>query len=482
MARIIDFIKRHKLLWAVNAVLLILYIVLTVTARNKADELYSQQEASRWENEDVGLPVEEKDNPVEQVKAVVKRKSMPYAQVSAFISTGHAMGIEEIGSVRSSLTEVLVKDSYAESETGGRVWIDAYSGETDINLRKDSNTLSVKAVGVGGDFFQFHPMRLLSGNYISESDLNHDRIVVDENFAWAMFGSNDIVGMQVWLNDNIYFIAGVVDVDDDDISMMAYGNGNRVYMSYDELKKQQGELPITCYEAVFPNPISNYAYYALRSAFGLSDESDEGLDKKENPLSFDDVEVIENTKRYETLELITNVKKWRLRSMRTSSVGYPFWENVARVSDDEQMVLLIIRLLLLICPLITLVWVIYSLWEMKTWTVKGLILKEIDNARERRAWKAYEAKLAAEDEISDDEFAEAVEDEISKGELAETAEDEISDDEFAEAAEDEVSKGELAETAEDEVSDDEFAEAVEDEISGEELVEIVKVEFSDEEI
>ena len=403
MTRIIDFIKRHKVLWAVNALLLIVYIILTVVSGRKAEVLYSQQEAARWENEEVGVPIEEKDDPVEQIKAVAKQKSLPYAQVSAFISTGHAMGSDELNSVRSSITQKLVKDAYGQSQTGGRVWIDAYSGETDINLRKDSNTLSVKAVGVGGEFFQFHPLRLLSGSYISESDLNHDRIVVDENFAWAMFGSNDIVGMQVWLNDNIYFIAGVVEVDEDDISMMAYGNGNRVYMSYDELKRLQGELPITCYEAVLPNPISNYAYYALKSAFGLSDESDEGLDKKENPLSFGDIEVIENTKRYEPLELITNVKKWRLRSMRTSSVGYPFWENIARVQDDEQMVFLIIRFLLLICSVITLIWVLYSLWEMKTWTLKGLLLKELDDIRERRAWKAYEAKMAKE-ESEDEEY------------------------------------------------------------------------------
>ena len=394
MTRIMEFVKRHKVLWIVNAALIILFFVFTGIAHSKVEALYAQQEAARWENDDVSLPVEEKDDPVEQVKEVIKNKKLPYAQVSTFVSTGHNMGKDELNSVRSSISEKLSKDSYLKADAENRVWIDAYSGESEISLRKDSNTLTVKAVGIGGDFFQFHPMKLLSGSYISENDLNHDMIVVDKNFAWAMFGSNDIVGMQLWLGSNIYYVAGVVDVDEDDISSMAYGNSNRIYMSYDELKKNAGEMPITCYEAVIPNPISNYAFYALKSAFGLSDEEQEGLDKKENPLSFDDVEVIENTKRYETMELLTSMKKWRLRSMRTSSVGYPFWENIARVSDEEQMILLLIRIMLLVCPVITLIWFIYSLWEMKTWSLKALILNEIDKERERRVVKAYEKKMA----------------------------------------------------------------------------------------
>lgn len=398
MYAIKEYIQQHRVLLIVNAVLLALYFALTIVAHSKTAALYSQQEAVRWQNDEVSLTDNEDGDIKTSIKSIVNPKGMPYAQVSAFISPGHAMAQDELGTVRGSLTETLVKDSYAQSKSGGRVWIDAYSGEADVNLRKDSNTLSVTAVGIGGEFFQFHPIKLLSGSYISDSDINHDRIVVDENFAWAMFGSNDIVGMQVWLDNSIYFIAGVVKVDEDKIPQMAYGNTNRVYMPYDELVTHQENVPITCYEAVFPNPISNYAYYALKGAFGLSEESDDQLEKKENPLSFDDVEVLENTKRYEPMELITKVKQWRLRSMRTASVGYPFWENVARVQDDEQMVYLMLRGLLLVCPIISLIWVIYDLWERRTWTVKGLIIDELERVREQRAWKLYEARRAENDE------------------------------------------------------------------------------------
>lgn len=412
MSTIATYIKRHRVVLIIDLILIIMYIIVTSVAHNKVSTLYSQQEASRWENDEVTnvtgkdknskAPNKKKVN----LKSLVGEKRMPYAQVSAFISPGHGMQLDEVSNVRTSIAEKLNKDSYSDSMTGGRVWIDAYSCETNINLRKDTNTLSATAVGVGGDFFQFHPMKLLSGSYIADSDLNHDRIVVDENFAWAMFGSNDIVGMQVWLGDSIYFISGVVEVPEDDISALAYGDNNRVYMYYSELKRINENLPITCYEAVLPNPISNYAYYALREAYGLSDDSeDTSLNKKKNPLSFDDVEIIENTKRFNTMELLTNIKTWKFRTMRTSSVGYPYWENVARVQDDTQMRLLLVRIILLIFPILSGIWFVYGLWKMKTWTIKGLLLEEIDKAKERKAWKLYEEKMAAEDAAENPELA-----------------------------------------------------------------------------
>lgn len=430
MSTIATYIKRHRVVLIIDLILIIMYIIVTSVAHNKVSTLYSQQEASRWENDEVTnvtgkdknskAPNKKKVN----LKSLVGEKRMPYAQVSAFISPGHGMQLDEVSNVRSSIAEKLNKDSYSDSTTGGRVWIDAYSCETNINLRKDTNTLSATAVGVGGDFFQFHPMKLLSGSYIADSDLNHDRIVVDENFAWAMFGSNDIVGMQVWLGDSIYFISGVVEVPEDDISALAYGDNNRVYMYYSELKRINENLPITCYEAVLPNPISNYAYYALREAYGLSDDSeDTSLNKKKNPLSFDDVEIIENTKRFNTMELLTNIKTWKFRTMRTSSVGYPYWENVARVQDDTQMRLLLVRIILLIFPILSGIWFVYGLWKKKTWTIKGLLLEEIDKAKERKAWKLYEEKMAAEDaaenlELAMEDVGLAVENEVENTDIA----------------------------------------------------------------
>lgn len=381
----INLNRKQLLLLLINGILLIAFIVVSVFAGNAVKGLYSQQEADRWEGKDLS-----------------------YAQVSAFVSPERGMQKEELSSVRSSLMETLSKDAYNESAGNARVWIDAYSGECKADVRKDYNTLNVTAVGVGGDFFQFHPIPLLSGSYISDEDLNHDRIVVDENFAWAMFGSNDIVGMQVWMGNTIYVIAGVVAVSEDDLYKMAYGSSNRIYMSYDQLKSQQDSLNITCYEAVLPNPISNYAYYALKKAFGMEEE-EEQLGQDENPLNFDNVEVIENTKRYQTMPLIMGMKTLKLRSMRTNSIGYPYWENVARVAEEKQVILLVIRVILLIFPCVCLILWIYGLWSRKTWTAKSIFMGIVEKVQEKQEEKR-EAKRLEEEEQSDCDPKDFVED------------------------------------------------------------------------
>lgn len=354
------FNKKQRILFLVNAAFLLAYALLTIAAHRQTEVLYSQQAANRWEN-----------------------GNMSYAQVSAFISPGKNTGIEEIASVRSSIASKLMKDSYNESKSGGRVWIDGYCGEVRTELRKDANTLNVTAVGVGGDFFQFHPMQLCSGGYIADSDLNRDRIVIDENLAWAMFGSNDVIGMQLWLNDMVYTVAGVVKAPEDGLEQEVYGDSNRVYMSYEQLKQHEETLTISCYEAVLPNPISNYAYYAVREAFGIADDDEESTQKK-SALNFDQVEVIENTNRFETLPLLTKLKQWKTRSMRTSAVGYPFWENIARWVEEKEMAYLVFRGLVLIFPILCLIKGIWSLWKNRKWRWKDLFLNTLETIREKR--------------------------------------------------------------------------------------------------
>ena len=378
----ISWNKKQIILIIVNIALLLAYVILTVVSHKQTEGLYSQQEAARWEN-----------------------GKMSYAQVSAFISPGRQTGAEELASVRSAIATKLTKDSYSESKTGGRVWIDGYSGEVQAAIRKDTNTLNVTAVGVGGNFFQFHPMELLSGSYISDDDLNQDRVVVDENLAWALYGSNDIIGMQLWMNNTIYTVAGVVKVPEDGLEKIAYGNSNRIYMPYDQLKTQQDSLSITCYEVVLPNPISNYAYYAVRSAFGFSEEEEEQLDQQENPLTFDNVEILENTNRFELVPMLTKLKQWRLRSMRTSSVGYPYWENIARSVEDEEIILLIFRILVLICPVVCLVGLLWHLWRHRKWTLKGLMGKGMDRIREKREVRREEKLRMKEEEKQFEEDA-----------------------------------------------------------------------------
>lgn len=355
--------RKQCILLGANGIFLIAFLMVTIVAHKEISPLYSQQAASRWTG-----------------------KGENYAQVSAFFSPDRNVQSDEVKGMRNSLLQKLSEDSYYDRDASGRVLIDAYSGECETEVRKDSNTLSVTAVGVGNDFFLFHPIPLLSGGYISGEDLNHDRVILDENLAWALFGSNDIVGMQLWVENRIYVVAGVVAVDEGSLYKTAYGTGNRMYVTYETLKEQQERLKITCYEAVMPNPISNYAFYALKSACGQEEmEDSETLkDAEKNPLNFDSCEVIENSNRFESMKLLENLTESRYRSMKTNSVGYPFWENIARVIVDKQIRLLIIRCMLLLFPLICFAIWLYRLWNLRTWTVGSLIMSAYDQFREKQ--------------------------------------------------------------------------------------------------
>lgn len=107
-------------------------------------------------------------------------------------------------------------DASLEAPEGGSLYQDAWSGTaTSVAVSGPAGKSNVKTYGVGGDFFLFHPYTLLSGSYIAESDFAQDRVVLDENLAWQLFGSSDVAGMEVTIGERNYPVAGVVRLEDD---------------------------------------------------------------------------------------------------------------------------------------------------------------------------------------------------------------------------------------------------------------------------
>ena len=136
--------------------------------------------------------------------------------------------------------------------------------------------MTVTAIGVGGDYFLFHPLQLLSGGYVSDEDYMADRVVLDAQTAFNLFGSSDVAGMEVTINGKTFPIAGVVKSEDDFATAAALDAGAEassdptgvqsaskamIYMSYAALNAM-AELPIDCYEIVLPDPVSGFAKLA----------------------------------------------------------------------------------------------------------------------------------------------------------------------------------------------------------------------------
>lgn len=261
---------------------------------------------------------------------------MRFAQVACFLPVDSPKSEGDILTFRQTLDQKLV-DASLEAEEGKSLYADAYSGTAKMTVSGDHGSTEVKAIGVGGNFFLFHPLQLRSGSYISESDLMQDRVVLDEVLAWQLFGGYDVAGMTVTINQKPYYVAGVVRRENDFATKDAYLDGAGMFISYSAFHAITGsEADITCYEIVLPDMISG---------FGLSLVSEN--------FSVGNGDIVENSSRYSLGNLWEVIRDFGYRSMRNNGVIYPYWENAVRLTEDYLALLTVLMFLLALCPAAT---------------------------------------------------------------------------------------------------------------------------------
>ena len=161
------------------------------------------------------------------------------AQVSVFFSENLGMTEDEIVNFEHGLDSALVEASITNTSENpdSRLWIDAYSATGTITLERENKSASVSAIGVGGEFFQFHPLKLVSGAYFSGNDVMQDYVVIDEEIAWQLFGSNNVAGQTITIKGVPHIITGVIERQQDILSKAAGLNSSVAYVSYNTLKK-----------------------------------------------------------------------------------------------------------------------------------------------------------------------------------------------------------------------------------------------------
>ena len=132
-----------------------------------------------------------------------------FAQVSLFTPVDRGLELTDIMGFRYGLDGKL-GDAGIEAEENQKLWNDAYAAFSTRRVKGVKEASNVNVIGVGGDFFGFHPYELMSGSYISEDDLMGDRVVLDQELAWSLFGASDLEGMSVTIDDKPYYVAGVI--------------------------------------------------------------------------------------------------------------------------------------------------------------------------------------------------------------------------------------------------------------------------------
>lgn len=291
-----------------------------------------------------------------------------YTQISAFYTKDAAPDVMQLKSFEYSLDDEFLVDGIEAPSESARLWLTAYSGSGKIQVASDKTTISAAAVGVGGDFFQFHPFKLLYGSYFSGSDLMQDAIIMDEDAAWQLFGSSDVAGMTVTIGGVPHYVAGVIERDDSLMDKRAGVDTMTIYLSYDSLSKYGSTDGISCYEMLLPNPVSGYGMEFVKEKLGIKGET---------------AVLVENTERYSLISLFKVIGDFGTRSMQTMGIIWPGWENAARGWEDVLALILIFQV---ICASVLAVIAVIAFWALRK-----LVGAQIKIRKDKRDWKYEEA-------------------------------------------------------------------------------------------
>lgn len=246
-------------------------------------------------------------------------------------------------------------------ETGNptaRLVVHGYSATGEIDVQSESGNVRVKAYGVGGDFFQFHPLKLVKGGYFSESDLMQDRVILDTDTAWKLFGSNDVVGMFVLINKIPHMVVGVYERENGYFNDAAGNDKSCIFVSHETLYEYGQYHGLESVEYLIPNPVTGFAKKII--------------EKQTNGM---DVAVVEHQNRFEFMSLVAILKQLGTRSMGLSGITFPYWENMARGYEDILAGVLLIELMLLVYVAVVLTGFVWYLWMHRKWRARALYEK-----------------------------------------------------------------------------------------------------------
>lgn len=320
------FTKKSIILCLIGFISFLIFVALTVYSNIRIGKLKDQQMAERWSDEGA------------------------YAQISCFFGDPQQVTDYSLTELKYKLIDQLLQDSIAADNENARVIVDAYSAGGTVFVTSEKDMLSVNAIGVSGDFFKFHPLKLIYGTYFDNDYIMQDYIIIDEEVAWKLFGSSNVVGKTVTISNAPHTIIGVIHRDQSKLYKKAGLTDSTIYMSYRSLEKYGTNKGISTYEIVMPNPITGYA-----------------KSKVKDNISISKCEVVENTDRFSDKALFGNLKNFFYRSMRLENVSYPYWENVARVTQDVLAVVFLFRIIFISIPILFIVILLVKLWRNRKW-------------------------------------------------------------------------------------------------------------------
>lgn len=342
------------ILLAVCAVFAVMALIAGLRMRKCCGALITQSAAETWKGESEG----------------------GYGQISVFLPEEDTIPYQTVLSFRETLKDELKaagKVLPEDAPEGASLTVDAYTAVSRLSLfgvggRSVSNA---RTFGVGGNFFLFHPLRLVSGSYLTPDALMKDRVVLDTGLAWALFGGIDVAGMTVTIGERPYLIAGVVEIEDDFATQAAYTDDYVLFMDFDALAAIS-EAEISCYEAVIPEPFDGFADTVVTEKFPATGSV-----------------VVDNTHRYSLRNLFRVIGDYGKRSMSQNTVVFPYWENAARMTEDHAAFAMIMTILFGVLPGVCTVVVAIRFVIRSVTETKDRLTAQIERRSEKEKEKHY---------------------------------------------------------------------------------------------
>lgn len=335
----------YIILAALNAVCIITAAILYIVFMSMSSRLASQNISESWSGED----------------------GEKYDQLSVFFADGYGIGNDEVRRIKTDLEKKLTENSLEARNDNSRLYIYSFSCAPylqTVTTMSDSYAPNVEAetIVTGGDFFLFHPLKVLSGNCYSGDELMQDRVVINDVLAWQLFGASEVSGMAVKINGRIYSVAGVVKLEDDKASDYLVGGKPYMFMPFDTLS--EAPPAAKCFEAVLPSPVKDLAKTMLTDAVGVEEEN---------------CSVIVNSSRFSFLNCLKAAFDGGKSAVVDKSILYPYWENAARMTERNAADIAAAIVFLAVVPILTVLYFAGLLFHRR----KVIIHKFTENIRDK---------------------------------------------------------------------------------------------------
>jgi len=296
-------------------------------------------------------------------------------QLSAFLSDSADLTPDRLIAQRRSIDTALADAGLTAPNENARLWIDAYSADGELTLTTARTAREMRVIGVGGEFFYFHPYKLVCGSFFGAQDLSRNRIVLDETAAWQLFGAIEVAGMPLSIGEKEYTVAGVIQNETDPIVKEMCNGTPIVIVPFESL----GDQPITCYEAILPEAVKGLALTTFSNSFTI----DKSL-----------FQLRENSLRYRFLQLLAALPDFAFRTVQAKPILYPYWENAALCVENYALLFTAAVLFFAAYPLMYFTCLAITRWRRRKWHLSDLrrwIAGRIDARNARAYYKKRQA-------------------------------------------------------------------------------------------